>query len=128
MENGVTEGDRVVIIAENRPEWLIADLAIITCGAITVPAYTTYTSRDYLHILGNCQAKGIIVSNQRLMQKLLWRFLSVHLTMCDRLWAKNCQNKNNSCSYNYLRDCYEDVDSGVSCHICNESIEMTKDL
>ena len=70
MENGVTEGDRVVIIAENRPEWLIADLAIITCGAITVPAYTTYTSRDYLHILGNCQAKGIVVSNQRLMQKL----------------------------------------------------------
>ena len=30
MENGVTEGDRVVIIAENSPEWLIADLAIIT--------------------------------------------------------------------------------------------------
>jgi len=70
ISNDVVEGDRIVIVSENRPEWLIADLAIITCGAITVPAYTTYTTDDYLHILSNCKANGIIVSNQSLAEKL----------------------------------------------------------
>ena len=68
MENGVGDGDRVVIISENKPEWFIADLAIITCGAITVPAYTTYTTNDYLFILNHCKAKGIIVSSRNLAE------------------------------------------------------------
>ena len=70
MENGVGDGDRVVIISENKPEWFIADLAIITCGAITVPAYTTYTTNDYLFILNHCKAKGIIVSSRNLAEKI----------------------------------------------------------
>ena len=48
---GLEDGDRVVIVAENRPEWAIADLAIMAAGCITTPAYTTNTERDHLHIL-----------------------------------------------------------------------------
>ena len=44
---GVLKGDRVVILSENRPEWQIADLAIMSIGAITVPVYTTSTTADY---------------------------------------------------------------------------------
>src|SRR5215212_1921133 len=36
---GLVAGDRVLLVAENRPEWLIADLAIMSIGAIAVPAY-----------------------------------------------------------------------------------------
>ncbi|WP_300536625.1 AMP-binding protein, partial [Sphingosinicella sp.] len=50
---GIGKGDRVVLVSENRPEWCIADLAIMAAGAITVPTYTTNTERDHLHILEN---------------------------------------------------------------------------
>ena len=48
---GVNKGDRVVLISENRPEWFVSDLAIMAIGAYAVPAYTTNTQRDHLHIL-----------------------------------------------------------------------------
>ena len=48
---GLVPGDRVVLVAENRPEWPIADLAIMAAGGITVPAYTTNTVEDHRHIL-----------------------------------------------------------------------------
>jgi long-chain acyl-CoA synthetase len=47
---GLGPGERVVLVSENRPEWLLADLAIVSAGAITVPAYTTNTTSDHLHI------------------------------------------------------------------------------
>ncbi|GIX17417.1 MAG: AMP-dependent synthetase [Rhodothalassiaceae bacterium] len=68
---GVEPGDRVVLVSENRPEWLIADFAIMTLGAVTVPAYTTNTVRDHLHILENSGAKGVIVSTRRLLKNTL---------------------------------------------------------
>ena len=68
---GVTTGDRVVIAAENRPEWVIADLAIMALGAISVPAYTTNTTRDHRHVLADCGAKGVIVSTRALAARLL---------------------------------------------------------
>jgi len=68
---GVGNGDRVVIVAENRPEWLIADLAIMSIGAITVPAYTTNTTADHLHILTDSGAKLAIVSTERFAGKLV---------------------------------------------------------
>ncbi len=48
---GIADGERVVLVSENRPEWLIADLAIMAAGAITVPAYTSNTATDHRHIL-----------------------------------------------------------------------------
>lgn len=70
-ELGVVVGDRVAIVAENRPEWAIADLAIMTLGAISVPAYTTNTVRDHRHVLSDCGAKAVIVSTRELAARLL---------------------------------------------------------
>src|SRR5438067_13010898 len=44
---GLEAGDRVALVSENRPEWLIADLAIMAAGCVTVPTYTTNTTRDH---------------------------------------------------------------------------------
>ena len=63
---GLEVGDRVVVVSENRPEWLIADIAIMASGGVTVPAYTTNTEDDHLHVAGNSGAKGAIVSTRRL--------------------------------------------------------------
>ena len=68
---GVREGDRVVIVSENRPEWLIADLAIMSIGAITTPAYTTNTPDDHLHVLRDSGAKVVIVSTKLLLGRLI---------------------------------------------------------
>ena len=68
---GLEAGERVVLVAENRPEFLIADLAIMAAGAITVPAYTTNTEADHAHILEDSQAAMAIVSTDKLAQRLL---------------------------------------------------------
>ena len=68
---GLQDGDRVVLVSENRPEWCIADLAIMAAGCITVPTYTTNTERDHVHILDNSGARAVIVSNARLAKTLL---------------------------------------------------------
>jgi long-chain acyl-CoA synthetase len=68
---GLEPGDRVALVSENRPEWLIADLAIMAAGCVTVPTYTTNTTRDHAHILGNSGARAVIVSNQKLAQPLV---------------------------------------------------------
>ena len=66
-----TYGDRVVIAMENRPEWCIAELAILSLGAIAVPAYTTNTADDHQHILNNVRAKAALVSTRKLAANLL---------------------------------------------------------
>ncbi|MEW9854856.1 AMP-dependent synthetase/ligase [Novosphingobium sp. M1R2S20] len=68
---GLKQGDRVAIVSENRPEWCIADLAIMAAGCVTVPAYTTNTARDHLHVLQNSGARAAIVSNPKLASALL---------------------------------------------------------
>jgi len=68
---GVEAGDRVCLVSENRPEWLVADLAIMSVGAITVPAYTTNTVDDHAHILRDCGAKIVIVSTAHLLERVL---------------------------------------------------------
>jgi long-chain acyl-CoA synthetase len=68
---GLEPGDRVALVSENRPEWLIADLAIMAAGCVTVPTYTTNTTRDHAHILGNSGARAVIVSNQKLAKTLI---------------------------------------------------------
>ncbi len=68
---GVDKGDRVVIVSENRPEWMITDFAIMAIGAISVPTYTTNTVRDHLHIIENSGAKAAIVSTKNLTRTFL---------------------------------------------------------
>src|SRR3954463_1865937 len=68
---GLQPGDRVALVSENRPEWLIADLGIMAAGCVTVPTYTTNTVRDHTHILENSGARAVIVSNQKLAKNLI---------------------------------------------------------
>ncbi len=68
---GLKDGDRVALVSENRPEWCLADLAIMAAGLVTVPTYITNTERDHLHILENSGARAIIVSNAKLARPLL---------------------------------------------------------
>ena len=69
--SGVKAGDRVVILSENRPAWFISDLAIMSAGAISVPAYTTNTVEDHLHILSDSGAKVAIISGNRLAKNFM---------------------------------------------------------
>jgi long-chain acyl-CoA synthetase len=64
---GLREGERVALISENRPEWCIADLAIMAAGCISVPTYITNTERDHAHILDNSGARAVIVSTSKLL-------------------------------------------------------------
>jgi len=66
----INKGDRCLIISENRPEWMIADLSIMLSGGITVPAYTTYSERDYEYIIDDCTPSLIIVSNNIQYEKI----------------------------------------------------------
>ena len=66
VKQSVSKGDRVMLLSEGRPEWMISDLSILAVNAITVPNYTTYTEKDFEYILNDCQPKGLIVSNNKL--------------------------------------------------------------
>lgn len=68
---GLTDGDRVALVSENRPEWCIADLGIMAAGCVTVPTYVTNTQRDHQHILDNSGARAVIVSNAKLSVPLI---------------------------------------------------------
>ena len=62
--------DRCLLISENRPEWLISDLAIMLAKGITVPAYTTYTDRDYEYLINDCKPSVVIVSDNLQFDKI----------------------------------------------------------
>jgi len=70
LKKNIKEGDRCLLVSENRPEWLIADLSIMLAGGITVPSYTTYTSADYEYLIKDCEPSIVIVSNNTLHKKL----------------------------------------------------------
>ena len=66
----ISSKDRCLLISENRPEWLISDLAIMLAEGITVPAYTTYTERDYEFLINDCKPSVIIVSDNSQFKKI----------------------------------------------------------
>lgn len=68
---GVAAGDRVALIAENCPQWVIADLAIMQAGAVTVPAFTTYRTEDHRHLLTDSGAKAAILASASLSKTVL---------------------------------------------------------
>lgn len=68
---GIKRGDRVSIIAENRPEWVIADQAIVMLGGVTVPVYPTMTAKQNEYIFNDAGVRFAIVSNQFQLTKVL---------------------------------------------------------
>jgi len=70
IRENIKEGDRCLLVSENRPEWFVSDLAIMLSGGITVPAYTTYTEGDYKYLIEDCEPTIVIVSNNEMLKKL----------------------------------------------------------
>ena len=68
---GIGRGERVGLVSENRPEWIITDLAIMSAGAITVPAYVTHTIEDHRHVFANSGARAVVVSKSPLSARVL---------------------------------------------------------
>ena len=66
----INEGDRCLILSENRPYWLITDIAVMNAGGISVPIFTTYSSNDYEYIFNDCKPSLIIISNDNQYQKI----------------------------------------------------------
>ncbi len=65
---GVKPGDRVALLSENRPEWSIVDLAILSLGAINVPIYTTQAVDQIRYILTDSGCRAIFISNRKLFK------------------------------------------------------------
>ena len=70
IRENIKEGDRCLLVSENRPEWFVSDIAIMLSGGITVPAYTTYTEDDYKYLIEDCEPSLLIVSNNELLKKI----------------------------------------------------------
>jgi len=70
IKESIKPGDRCLLVSENRPEWLISDLAIMLANGITVPTYTTYTENDYEYLINDCEPSVIIISNENIFKKL----------------------------------------------------------
>ena len=68
---GVNKGDRLAIIAENRPEWIVADMAMVCLGAVNVPIYPTLTPKQIEFIFNDAGVKVAIVSNTFQLNKIL---------------------------------------------------------
>ena len=67
---GIERGDRVAIVAESRPEWVMCDLAILVRGAVTVPIYPTLSAAQARYILEDCGARLAIVSTRVQAEKI----------------------------------------------------------
>jgi long-chain acyl-CoA synthetase len=65
---GVKAGDRVALISENRPEWSLVDLALLSLRAVNVPIYTTQAVEQIRYILENSGAKMLCVSGSKLFK------------------------------------------------------------
>jgi long-chain acyl-CoA synthetase len=81
-ELGIRPGDRIALLSENRPEWSIADLAILSLGAINVPIYTTQAVEQISYILGDSGARAIFISNRKL-------YRHAHAALVERTHVEN---------------------------------------
>ena len=70
LKKNLDKGDRCILLSENRPEWLISDIAIMNAGGITVPLFTTYSEKDYEYIVNDCKPRILIVSNNTQLKKV----------------------------------------------------------
>ena len=84
---GVEKGNRVAIISENRPEWVIADLALMAIGAISVPIHKVFSGPQIVKILAKTQPKVVIISDQSVLEKLVnaenFEGLPEHFIICE---------------------------------------------
>ncbi|MGB9702790.1 MAG: AMP-dependent synthetase/ligase [Candidatus Kapaibacteriota bacterium] len=71
IELGIRKDDKIGIVSENRLEWIIADFASISLGAVTVPIFPTLTAKQIEYIYNDCGVSTVIVSNSMQLRKIL---------------------------------------------------------
>ena len=98
----IKDGDRCLILSENRPYWLMSDIAVMNAGGISVPIFTTYSSNDYKYILNDCKPSLIIVSNNDQFKKIKnyiniqeQKIISFEEIEVDSLLIKNILDESN---------------------------------
>lgn len=74
---GIKRGDHIAVISENRPEWVVADMAIMKLGAVNISIYPTLTPKQVEYILNDADVKIAIASNQLQLNKVLKIFNDV---------------------------------------------------
>ena len=67
---GIGKGDKVIILSENRPNWVITDYANLCLGAITVPIYTSLVPEQIKYIIDDSDAKAVVVSCKDLWERV----------------------------------------------------------
>ena len=70
LRERLSKGERCILLSENRPEWLMVDIAIMNAGGVTVPLFTTYSEKDYEYIINDCEPRVCIVSNEIQFKKI----------------------------------------------------------
>ena len=70
ISKGLQADDKVMISSENRSEWAIANIAIMSVGAVVVPAYTTLTQSDYEFLIEHSQTRYIFTSSGSLAERV----------------------------------------------------------
>ena len=101
----IKKGDRCLLVSENRPEWMISDLAIMLSEGITVPVYTTYTERDYQYIIDDCTPAVIIVSDKNQYEKIK-NIISKKEFIKKIILFENIENNNEELNLN-IRDIFK---------------------
>ena len=105
LSKSLSKGDRCVLLSENRPEWLIADIAIMNAGGVTVPLFTTYSEKDYEYIINDCKPKVCIVSNNIQLKKIE-KFISnetkvISIENFETILEIGSKKETNDIFYNY---------------------------
>lgn len=92
IEAGVQRGDRVAILSNTREEWVVADIAILMAGAVTVPVYPTLTPEETAFIIEDSGAVAVFVENPQHFEKLTTRPASSVLTQLKTIVVFDCQS------------------------------------
>ena len=102
IQSLIKKEDRCLILSENRPYWLMSDIAIMNAGGISVPIFTTYSSSDYEYILNDCKPSLIIVSNNDQFKKIknyinlkIQKIISFETIEADSLLIKDILDEKN---------------------------------
>jgi len=107
LSSGLEQGDRVAILGDNRPEWLICHLAAMTAGGVTCGIYPTSSPEEIAYVVGHSESKILFVENEEQVDKVLgivadlavkqvviwdpkglWGFSHPHLVFYDTFMAK----------------------------------------
>ena len=121
LKTNLSKGDRCVLLSENRPEWLVADIAIMNAGGVTVPLFTTYSEKDYEYIINDCKPKICIVSNDLQLKKIK-KFISKKIKVISIENINDKIESINSILEEYTKKKISDISSSF-----NQNIER-KDL